>query len=313
VVVALLLTGCSGSTGPSGPADRHAAIPSDAVKVTPETDLFPPVVHDAAFGAPVPLEGPVNTAGGEDSPFVSPGGDTILFFFTPEVLIPAEQQVGDGVTGVWVGLDGGRGYAEPTFVELSDVPSLEGCPTLHGSELWFCSIRGGNYGEHDVWIAEASGPGLWADWVNAGPRLNAEIDVGEWHLDASGETLYFGAELPGGHGSSDLYYVVRDGDTWGDPVNLGPNVNTAGSESRPFVTGDGTELWYTGTSGLAYHGPAVFRAVRDDAEWRSPVEVISNYAAEPCVDAAGNVYFAHHFMDSTEVMIEADIYVAPRR
>jgi len=32
---------------------------------------------------PVTLEEPVNTAGGGDSPFISPGGNTLYFFFTP--------------------------------------------------------------------------------------------------------------------------------------------------------------------------------------------------------------------------------------
>ncbi|MBD3366800.1 MAG: hypothetical protein GF405_01345 [Candidatus Eisenbacteria bacterium] len=319
LALAASLAGCATSTGPSSPPDRYAAIPDGAIKVTPQTDNFPPVVHDGSWAQPEPLEGTVNTAGGEDSPYVSPDGDLFLFWFTPDVSLSAEQQVGDGVTGIWVALEdgrevgAGRALDEPTFVDLSGIPSLEGCPTLHGDDLWFCSIRGGNYGEHDVWYAERSGARSWTDWRNAGVRLNEELDVGEWHLDASGETLYFGAELPGGYGSSDLYYVVREGDSWSGPVNLGPGINTAASESRPFVTADGTELWYTGASGLGYHGPAVFRSTRSGAGWNPPVEIISNYAAEPCLDDAGDIYFAHHFMDSTEVMIEADIYVARRR
>ena len=322
IAAAASLAGCGGSTDPSTPADRHAAIPQNAVKVTPQTDVFPPVVHDPAWSDAVPLEGTVNTAGGEDSPFVSPDGSVFLFWFTPDVSVPAENQVADGVTGIWVALEDGvraghagfgRALDEPTFVDLSDVPSLEGCPTLFGDDLWFCSIRGGNHGEHDVWFAERAGARTWSNWQNAGVRLNAEIDVGEWHLDASGDTLYFGADIPGGYGSSDLYYVVRTGTTWSDPVNLGPDVNTAASESRPFVTPDGAELWYTGASGLGYHGPAVLLSRRTGSDWDPPVEVISSYAAEPCVDEAGDIYFAHHFMDSSEVMIEADIYVARKR
>ena len=48
------------------------------------------------------MEGPVNTAGAEDSPFVTPDGQTLYFFFTPDVRVPAEQQLLDGVTGIWV-------------------------------------------------------------------------------------------------------------------------------------------------------------------------------------------------------------------
>jgi hypothetical protein len=33
----------------------------------------------------------VNTAGGEDSPFVTPDGNTLYYVFTPDVNIPAER------------------------------------------------------------------------------------------------------------------------------------------------------------------------------------------------------------------------------
>jgi len=41
---------------------------------------------------------PVNTSGGEDSPFLLPDSQTLYFFFTPDVSIPTEKQLFDGVT-----------------------------------------------------------------------------------------------------------------------------------------------------------------------------------------------------------------------
>lgn len=313
LAAALCLGGCGDATGPAERPSREDAIPDDAVKVTPDTDVFPPVVHDPAWSDPAPMAGPVNTAGAEDSPFIAPDGSMFLFWFTPDVSIPAEQQVNDGVTGIWYAPPAALGWSEPTFVELSGGNSLEGCPTLLGEELWFCSIRAGNYGEHDVWLADRAGDGVWTDWRNAGERLNGELDIGEWHVTADAETIYFGWTHDGGHGGSDIWMSRLDGGEWADPVNVGPGVNSAGEESRPFVTPDGAELWFTGTSRLGYHGPAVFRSLRDGRGWGPAEEVVSRYAAEPCLDAAGNIYFAHHFMDVDQEMIEADIYVCYRR
>jgi hypothetical protein len=250
----------------------------------------------------------VNTAGAEDSPFVSMDGHTFLFFFTPDVDVPAGEQASDGVSGIWTStLIGGR-CTEPTRVVLSTVPSLDGAPTLAGEDLWFASARGGNYGEIDVWIAERTGDAEWGNWQNAGSRLNRDLDIGEWHLAYGGDTLYFGWVNTAGYGDLDIWAVARSGEDWGTPWNLGPTVNTAGHESRPFVTIDGSELWFTGTSGLGYHGPAVFRSTRTAEGWGEPEEMISNYAAEPCLDAHGNIYFIHHFMTAEEEMIEADVY-----
>ena len=66
------------------------------------------------------MEGPVNTAGAEDSPFVTPDGQTLYFFFTPDVRVPAEQQLFDGVTGIWVTHRVDGGWTEPERVLLAD-------------------------------------------------------------------------------------------------------------------------------------------------------------------------------------------------
>jgi len=150
LALGILTSGCSNSAGPGEPKTRAELIPADAVKVMPDTDVFVPVVNSAEWADPVAMPGPIHTAGAEDSPFIAPGGSMFLFWWTPDVSVPAEQQVGDGGTGIWVALPGAAGgaripplWAEPAFVTLSDIPSLEGCPTLLGTELWFCSIRGG--------------------------------------------------------------------------------------------------------------------------------------------------------------------------
>ena len=57
---------------------RAESIPSDAVKQNPADDPTPPVLHSAEFMQPVPLPGPVTTAGAEDSPFIAPDG-TLVF------------------------------------------------------------------------------------------------------------------------------------------------------------------------------------------------------------------------------------------
>lgn len=81
---------------------RESVIPKDAVKMTPEMDVFPPIFHSDEWMEPVPLPQSINTAGGEDSPFIMPDGNTLYFFFTPNVSVPAEKQLLDKVTGIYV-------------------------------------------------------------------------------------------------------------------------------------------------------------------------------------------------------------------
>jgi Tol biopolymer transport system component len=48
-----------------------------------------------------------------------------------------------------------------------------------------------------------------------------------------------------GYGGEDLYLATRNGDGWSMPVNLGAVVNSAGSDSHPYVTPGGRHLFLT--------------------------------------------------------------------
>lgn len=54
-------------------------------------------------------------------------------------------------------------------------------------------------------------------------------------LTANGQRLYFASNRPGGYGETDIYYVENTGTGWGEPVNLGPTVNTNKREAFPFI------------------------------------------------------------------------------
>ena len=100
MVISIFTIGCTeDSQDAAYPViDRESKIPADGVKMTPESDVHPPVLHSDEFEDPVPLRYPINTAGGEDSPYILDDGNTLYFFFTPDVSIPAEKQVIDDVT-----------------------------------------------------------------------------------------------------------------------------------------------------------------------------------------------------------------------
>jgi len=89
------------STTITNEVDREALIPRSAVKMSPDTDPNPPRLYSGDYEPPVPAPGQVNTAGAEDGVFVTPTGDTMYFFFTPDVNVPVEKQILDGVTGLY--------------------------------------------------------------------------------------------------------------------------------------------------------------------------------------------------------------------
>lgn len=312
VALVVLISGCLNLLDRSGRVvlkNRYDSIPDDAVKITPEQDIFPPVIHSDEWQTPVPMPGPVNTAGAEDSAFITPDGKTFFFFFTPDVDAPPEKQLIDGVTGIWWCKMNNDTWSEPGRILLSDSIALDGAEFVQGNTMWFASARAGNYGGLDYYTAEYS-DGKWDNVKNAGEQLNSEYDVGELHITSDGQTMYCGGE---GGGGRDIYVLHKIQDGWSEPVELPPPVNTQEySEDQPFITGDGSEMWFTGQSRMGYPGPAVFRSFNVDGNWSEPDEIISSFAGEPTLDNKGNIYFTHHFFDANMNMIEADIYVAYR-
>jgi|Deesub1362B_J571_1020462.scaffolds.fasta_scaffold00029_129 hypothetical protein len=287
--------------------DRESKIPEDAIKVSPNTDVHPPKLHSDEYEQPVPLPYPINTAGAEDSAFITPDGKTLYFFFTPDVDVPPEKQLVDGVTGIYVSKKHNNEWSKPERIILSEDVALDGCPFVQGNEMWFCSVREGNYRSVDIYIAEFK-DGKWQNWRNAGKKLNLDYEIGELYITPDGKELYFHSSREGGKGGYDIWVTRRVNGEWQEPENI-EAVNTPENEGWPFITQDGKELWFTRT----YNGsPAIFRSKKVNGMWQEPELIISQFASEPSLDARGNIYFVHHFFKDGK-MIEADIYVAKRK
>jgi outer membrane protein OmpA-like peptidoglycan-associated protein/tetratricopeptide (TPR) repeat protein len=75
------------------------------------------------------------------------------------------------------------------------------------------------------------------------PFNSNEYSVGHAAFDASGKTMYFASDMPGGQGGTDIYKVSYDNGKWGKPENLGAGINTDGNEMFPFMANNGTMLF----------------------------------------------------------------------
>ncbi|UCD08855.1 MAG: PD40 domain-containing protein [Dehalococcoidales bacterium] len=287
--------------------NRIESVPDNAIKMSPENDLYPPILHSSEFNDPVPMPSPINTAGGEDSPFITPDGKTFYVFFTPDVSLPAEKQVLDGVTGIYVShlLDDGS-WSEPQRVSLGNGLSLDGCAFVQGDRMWFCSVREGYNGIN--WFTADNTDGQWQNLKFSNLNLLKGYEVGELHITSDGNEMYFHSSRPGGLGGYDIWVCRNIDSEWQEPINV-KIVNSPDTDGWPYVSQDGRELWFT----RFYQGsPALFRSIRTNNEWQEPELIVSQFAGEPTLDNKGNLYFTHHYYENG-VMLEADIYVAKKK
>ena len=77
--------------------------------------------------------------------------------------------------------------------------------------------------------------GKW-EQVEDFPYNNPSYSIGHPAINETGDTLIFSSDRPGGYGETDLYFSVRKDGKWGEPVNLGPQINTSGKEEFSFLT-----------------------------------------------------------------------------
>lgn len=96
--------------------------------------------------------------------------------------------------------------------------------------------------------------------------------VGHPALSADGNRMVFTADFPGGHGGSDLYIVERQGDSWTEPRNLGPEINTLRDDLFPYLSADGT-LYFASDGRLGLGGLDIFVARPNGDSWYAPVNV----------------------------------------
>jgi hypothetical protein len=287
---------------------RKESIPDDAVKMTPETDLFPPILHSDEYEFPAPMLGSINTAGAEDSPFIPccSKEEEFYFFFTPDVKVPIEEQISDGVTGIYFTKKINGNWIEPERIILQDrwKLSLDGCAFVYDDIIWFCTARQGYTGLH--WFTAEYVNGEWINWENS--DFDPELEVGELHFYNNWTELYYHSEKEGGKGGTDIWMSKLIDGKWSEPINI-EIINTEENEGMPYITSDGEELWFN----RFYMGtPAIYRSKKLNNQWQEPELIISQFAGEPTLDDEGNIYFVHHYYNDGE-MIEADIYVSMKK
>lgn len=79
-------------------------------------------------------------------------------------------------------------------------------------------------------------------------------------LSVDEKTLYFASDMPGSLGQSDLFRVkINDDGSYGVPQNLGPEINTEGRETFPFISSE-NELFFASDGRPGLGGLDVFMA-----------------------------------------------------
>ena len=98
---------------------------------------------------------------------------------------------------------------------------------------------------------------------------DGEADYAHPSISADGRRLFFASNRTGGQGGMDLYVSMNQNGVWGEPVNLGPKINTAKDEIFPFAHASGVLLFSTnGRKGVG--GLDIFSTKQTANGWLAP-------------------------------------------
>ncbi len=169
-------------------------------------------------------------------------------------------------------------YSQLIDFEEVNTPDNEGMHTISadGKIIIYTSCgRKSLRGSCDLFFS-FKGKNGWSKPKALSSRINTENWESQPSLSSDGKKLFFSSEREGGYGKRDLYYTELDSNMrWGDPVNIGSEINTKGNEEAPFIHPDGMTLYFTSDGHLGMGKKDIFMS-RYDLEknsWSIPTNL----------------------------------------
>ncbi len=205
------------------------------------------------------LGSPVNSAGDDYAPVISPDGMTLFYASVRDGSILTEK--GEPSHDFWVvkrtskdKLDFQIPYnLDPAGSKNSNslnTPYHEGVATFSpdGKRIYFTACgRKNNYGSCDIYMVEKTKQG-WSKAKNLGGNVNSTKWNAQPSISPDGSRLYFVSNRPGPNGNDnmDIWYSDYDSenDEWLEAINL-KDINTSGKECGPFIAPDNVTLFFS--------------------------------------------------------------------
>ncbi len=112
-----------------------------------------------------------------------------------------------------------------------------------------------------------------ADFREIAQLENSKVNTKYWEthcmVSSDNRMLFFVSERPDGLGGRDIYYCTKQEDeTWSNPINMGPNVNSSYDEDAPFISIDNKILYYSSNGNKSIGGFDIMQAkLNDDGTW----------------------------------------------
>lgn len=180
----------------------------------------------------------INTVDLEYFPSLTIDGKKLIF--TKRIRNKESFYESDRANGTW-------GKAFPLVGKINSPDFNVGAQNISQDGEWLvftgCDFPQGQ-GSCDIYISYLTKNG-WSEPQNLGRNVNSEFWESTPSLSPDKRDLYFSSNRTGGFGGKDIWVCHRtETGRWSEPENLGPDINTSGDESTPFIHADNQTLYF---------------------------------------------------------------------
>ncbi len=192
----------------------------------------------------------------------------------------------------------------------------EGAQNISQDGNWLI-FTGCNYpegfGSCDLYISYKTKNGGWSEAENLGSTINTSAWESAPSLSPDKKDLYFSSTRSGGYGARDIWVTHRlQNGKWSAPENLGPEVNTPGDESCPFIHSDNQTIYFNSNGHKGYGMTDLFLSRKDTSNhWSEPENLgypINTIDDEGSVIVAADGVNAYYASDRKEKNAGLDLY-----
>ncbi len=114
--------------------------------------------------------------------------------------------------------------------------------------------------------------GVWSE-PEPLPFNTNEFDDCHPAISIDGDKLFFASNRPGGLGGMDIFVAYKVGESWSEPVNLGPGVNTPGNDAFPFIHADNTLYFSSDGQKDRKGGFDLYYVIPEGTQWTKPINM----------------------------------------
>lgn len=226
----------------------------------------------------------VNNKKSEYSPHLSPDGKKLYYTaFLTEEITEVDEQSEEWQTRIMVAekSDDGFGEGTPLDERVNRPGVFNTAPRLSkdGNQMLFTeqTLDGNTLASSKLYISSNVSGGWSARKEATGGLANVMVKSPCFGELYGNQVIFFSSKIEGeGEGGFDIFYATsKGGGEYGDPVNLGPKINTPGDEDTPFYR-DGM-LYFSSTGHPGLGGYDLFQSEWDGARWSEPANMGEGY------------------------------------